>query len=134
MSAGSAHHISLLDGQNAGRIGTGLKLRSRAIRAHGFDDKVRARATQKPAGIAAAGPETIVWTVREFAPFLHQLVAFDIRIQHMSGADFQSHFPANANGIDGDDGRSSGNAGALNGAQSHRAAADYSNDGAGLNR
>ncbi len=91
VAAGRAHHVGLLDGKNAGGIGTGFELGLGAIGAHGLDDEVRAGAAEQSAGIAAAGPQPVVRTIRKLANFLHQLVAFDVGIEHVRRADLQGH-------------------------------------------
>ena len=131
MAARRAHLVRLAHREDARRIGTGLDLRLRAIRADGLDDEIGAAAAEQSSRVAPAGPEPVVRRARHLAHLRHELVALDVGIEHVGRADLQRDIAARANRIDGDDRRRARDSRALNGAQAERTAADDGRDRAG---
>ena len=91
VAAGRAHLVGLPQRQNAGRIRSGFDLRRRLIGARGFEHEVGAGAAEQPARIAPARPQPIVRALRELAHPLDELVAFDVGVEHVRGADLHRH-------------------------------------------
>ncbi len=124
MAAGGAHFVRLPQRQHAGRIRPRFELRFRAIGPGAFDDEVGPAAAEKAARIASARPEPIVRRAGHLADFRDQLVAFDVRIEHIRGANLEHEIATGLDGIDRDDLRRARDARALHGTQAERPAAD----------
>src|SRR4029450_5142691 len=127
MAAEGTHLIRLLQGKNAGRIRTSFELRRDLGRTGSFNHEVRPGAGTPAGRVAPSGPQPIGRPGRERSHAGNEVVALDVRIEHLSGADSHRDVTARANGIDRDDGGSAGDPSALHGAEAQRTAADYSN-------
>ena len=105
VAAGRRHLIRLLHRQDAARIGACSSF-GRTNSAPPPPPRVGASAAAAPAGIAAARPGAIRRPRRQRADTFDQLVALDVRIEHVVAPTFMATSRRVLDGIDADDDRS----------------------------
>src|SRR5262245_47042177 len=104
MAAEGAHLIRLLQWKDAGRVRTGLELRRDLSGTGRFNHEVRPGAGTPAGWVAPSGPQSIGRPSRKGSHPGDEVVALDVRIEHVSGTDSHRDVTARANGIDRDNG------------------------------
>src|SRR5262245_58675953 len=87
MPTQGTHLISLLHRQDTCWIRSRLELRRELVCAGGFNNEIRAGTRTAAAGIASTGPQPVGRPRRQLSHPLHEIVALDVRIQSIFGAE-----------------------------------------------